>query len=81
MNGGLFDVAIAGGGTAGCAAARALRARGMSVVLLEKGACGAMASGINFGGVRRQGREAVPATFFNQVMNWRHSPASWARTS
>jgi len=51
------DVAIIGGGTAGCAAALALRARGLSVVLLEKGACGAMASGTNFGGVRRQGRD------------------------
>ena len=52
-----FDVAIVGGGTAGCAAALALRGRGMSVVLLEKGQCGAMASGTNFGGVRRQGRD------------------------
>jgi sarcosine oxidase subunit beta len=54
---GVFDVAIVGGGTAGCAAALALRKRGMSVVLLEKGQCGAMASGTNFGGVRRQGRD------------------------
>ncbi len=51
------DVAIIGGGVAGCAAALALRGRGLSVVLLEKGACGAMASGTNFGGVRRQGRD------------------------
>jgi len=50
------DVAIIGGGTAGCAAALALRKRGLSVVLLEKGFCGAGASGVNFGGVRRQGR-------------------------
>jgi sarcosine oxidase, subunit beta len=57
VSGGAFDVAIIGGGTAGCAAALALRGRGMSVVLLEKGACGAMASGTNFGGVRRQGRD------------------------
>ncbi|MBL8698952.1 MAG: FAD-binding oxidoreductase [Alphaproteobacteria bacterium] len=51
------DVAIVGGGTAGCAAALALRRRGLRVVLLEKGLCGAMASGTNFGGVRRQGRD------------------------
>jgi sarcosine oxidase subunit beta len=57
MSGAPFDVAIIGGGTAGCAAALALRRRAMRVVLLEKGACGAMASGTNFGGVRRQGRE------------------------
>ncbi|HEV2674538.1 MAG TPA: FAD-binding oxidoreductase [Aliidongia sp.] len=50
------DVAIIGGGTAGCAAALALRKRGLSVVLLDKGFCGAGASGVNFGGVRRQGR-------------------------
>jgi len=51
------DVAIVGGGVAGCAAALALRQRGLTVVLLEKGLCGAMASGTNFGGVRRQGRD------------------------
>jgi sarcosine oxidase subunit beta len=50
------DVAIVGGGIAGCAAACALRAAGMSVVLLEKALCGAGASGVNFGGVRQQGR-------------------------
>ncbi|HYY82922.1 MAG TPA: FAD-dependent oxidoreductase, partial [Beijerinckiaceae bacterium] len=50
------DVAIIGGGTAGCAAAVALRTAGMSVVLFEKGLCGAGASGVNFGGVRQQGR-------------------------
>lgn len=56
MNALRTDVAIIGGGTAGCAAALALRQRGLGVVLLEKGLCGAMASGTNFGGVRRQGR-------------------------
>ena len=29
---------------------------GFSVVLLDKGFCGAQASGVNYGGVRRQGR-------------------------
>ncbi|HLZ67978.1 MAG TPA: FAD-binding oxidoreductase [Aliidongia sp.] len=53
------DVAIIGGGTAGCAAALALRKRGLSVVLMDKGFCGAGASGVNFGGVRRQGRSLV----------------------
>jgi sarcosine oxidase subunit beta len=50
------DVAVIGGGLVGCAAALALRRRGLSVVLLEQGWCGAQASGVNHGGVRRQGR-------------------------
>ena len=51
------DVAIIGGGIAGCAAAARLRSVGMGVVLLERGRCGAGASGVNFGGVRQQGRD------------------------
>ncbi|TNM65371.1 NAD(P)/FAD-dependent oxidoreductase [Aliirhizobium smilacinae] len=51
-----FDVAIIGGGLAGCSAAFHLSKRGASVALLERGRCGAQASGVNFGGVRRQGR-------------------------
>jgi sarcosine oxidase subunit beta len=56
------DVAIIGGGIAGAAAALALRRMGMSVLLLERGFCGAQASGVNYGGVRRQGRppEQIP---------------------
>jgi sarcosine oxidase subunit beta len=50
------DVAIIGGGIAGCSAALHLRQAGLSVVLLEKGTCGSQASGVNFGGVRQQGR-------------------------
>lgn len=50
------DVAIIGGGTAACSAAVALREAGVSVALLERRACGAGASGVNFGGVRQQGR-------------------------
>jgi sarcosine oxidase subunit beta len=50
------DVAIIGGGTAACAAAVALREAGLTVAVLEKRLCGAAASGVNFGGVRQQGR-------------------------
>lgn len=50
------DVTIVGGGIAGCAAAVALRKAGMTVALLERNLCGAGASGVNFGGVRQQGR-------------------------
>jgi sarcosine oxidase subunit beta len=51
-----FDIAIVGGGLAGCAAALYARRMGASVVLLERGRCGAQASGVNYGGVRQQGR-------------------------
>lgn len=53
------DVAIIGGGLVGCAAALALRRRGRTVLLFEQGWCGAQASGVNHGGVRRQGRAAI----------------------
>src|SRR5947207_305120 len=50
------DVAIIGGGIAGCSAAFNLRRNGLRVCLVEKGALGSQASGVNFGGVRQQGR-------------------------
>ncbi|MEP7298617.1 MAG: FAD-dependent oxidoreductase [Burkholderiales bacterium] len=50
------DVAIIGGGIVGASAALFLRRVGLSVVLLERGLCGAAASGVNYGGVRTQGR-------------------------
>ncbi|MBP2301194.1 NAD(P)/FAD-dependent oxidoreductase [Azospirillum picis] len=50
------DVAIVGGGIVGGSAALFLRQAGLSVTLLERDWCGAKASGVNFGGVRRQGR-------------------------
>jgi sarcosine oxidase subunit beta len=52
----VVDVAIIGGGIAACAAAVALREAGLSATVLEKRLCGAGASGVNFGGVRQQGR-------------------------
>jgi sarcosine oxidase subunit beta len=50
------EVAIIGGGIVGTSAALFLRRRGVPVTLLEAGVCGARASGVNYGGVRRQGR-------------------------
>jgi sarcosine oxidase subunit beta len=50
------DVTIIGGGIVGTSAALFLRRRGMRVVLLERDFCGSRSSGVNFGGVRRQGR-------------------------
>lgn len=53
----VLDVAIIGGGTAGCAAALHLARRGLSVGLFERRTVGSQASGVNFGGVREQGRD------------------------
>ncbi|APW39101.1 FAD-dependent oxidoreductase [Rhodoferax koreense] len=50
------DVAIVGGGIVGASAALALRRKGVQVALLERDLCGSRSSGVNFGGVRRQGR-------------------------
>lgn len=50
------DAAIIGGGIVGASAALFLRRFGLSVALLERGLCGAAASGVNYGGVRTQGR-------------------------
>lgn len=67
------DVAIIGGGLAGCSAALHLRLRGASVALFERGMCGAQASGVNYGGVRQQGRH------FAELPLARRSRAIWAR--
>jgi sarcosine oxidase subunit beta len=53
------DVVIIGGGIAGSSAALHLARRGASVTLVERGRCGAQASGVNYGGVRQQGRIPV----------------------
>ena len=50
------EVAVIGGGIAGCSTALHISLRGVPVVLLEKRQAGAAASGVNFGGVRRNGR-------------------------
>jgi sarcosine oxidase subunit beta len=50
------EVLIIGGGLVGCSAALALRRRNVPVLLVERGDCGAQSSGVNFGGVRQQGR-------------------------
>lgn len=55
----IFDIAVIGGGVAGCSTALHARLKGASVILLERGRCGAQASGVNYGGVRQQGRHAA----------------------
>jgi sarcosine oxidase subunit beta len=50
------DALIIGGGIVGSSAALALASKGRRVALLERDFCGSHSSGVNYGGVRRQGR-------------------------
>lgn len=50
------DVVIIGGGIVGASAALFLSRAGRRVALLERDFCGSHSSGVNYGGVRRQGR-------------------------
>ena len=67
------DVLVIGGGGAGCSAALHLALRGASVILLERGLVGSQATGVNYGGVRQQGRHpaGIPLAI--------RSRAIWAR--
>jgi glycine/D-amino acid oxidase-like deaminating enzyme len=51
------DVLIVGAGIAGCATALQLARRGKLVTLIERDQAGIRASGVNFGGVRQNGRD------------------------
>lgn len=59
MSGIDVDVAIVGGGLIGCMTAYALRKRGRSVAVLERGRVGSESSGVSFGSLRLQGQHAV----------------------
>ncbi|WP_448144380.1 NAD(P)/FAD-dependent oxidoreductase [Pseudomonas silesiensis] len=50
------DALIVGGGIVGASAALFLSQAGRRVALLERDFCGSHSSGVNYGGVRRQGR-------------------------
>jgi sarcosine oxidase subunit beta len=69
------DVAIVGGGIMGCSTALHLRLAGRSVVLIERGAVGSQASGVNFGNVRRQNRypPQLPLSLRSSEL-WRRLP-------
>jgi sarcosine oxidase subunit beta len=67
------DVLILGGGGAGCSAALHLARRGARVALFERGLVGSQASGVNYGGVRQNGRH--PA----ELPIARRSREIWAR--
>ncbi|MGH6892108.1 MAG: NAD(P)/FAD-dependent oxidoreductase, partial [Dongiaceae bacterium] len=51
------DVLVIGGGIVGCATALHLARRGKKVTLLERDLAGTRASGVNFGGIRQNGRD------------------------
>ena len=69
------DILIIGGGIAGCATALFLARRGKSVTLLERDQAGTRASGVNFGGVRQNGRDLreLPIAMRAREM-WDHLP-------
>ncbi|MDR3100166.1 MAG: FAD-binding oxidoreductase [Paraburkholderia sp.] len=68
------DVIVIGGGIVGTTTAFFLRRRQRSVVLLERGLTGQQASGVNFGGVRRQGRALEQLAMSNRALEtWRRS--------
>ena len=70
-----YDVAIAGGGLVGASAALALARAGLRVVLFERRYCGAQASGVNYGGVRCQGRPAEQLPLAMRAREvWRRLP-------
>lgn len=69
------DVAVIGAGLVGSAAALALRRAGLSVILLDKGFTGSQASGVNYGGVRRQGRSLEQLPLSQRAHKiWPHLP-------
>lgn len=68
------DVIVIGGGIVGTSTAFFLRRRQRSVILLERGLTGQQASGVNFGGVRRQGRALTQLAMSNRALDtWRRS--------
>jgi sarcosine oxidase subunit beta len=70
-----YDVIIAGGGLVGSSAALALASKGLRVGLFDRRYPGAQASGVNYGGVRCQGRleEQMPLAMRARRI-WDHLP-------
>lgn len=64
------EVVVIGGGIMGASTALFLRQRGVSVVLLERDLCGSRSSGVNFGGVRRQGRSLAMLPLSQRAHQW-----------
>jgi sarcosine oxidase subunit beta len=71
---GRADVIVIGGGIVGTTTAFFLSRRKRSVIVLERGLTGQQASGVNFGGVRRQGRALEQLAMSNRALEtWRRS--------
>lgn len=67
------DILIIGGGIVGTSAAYFLAQRQAKVVLLEKSTVGSKASGVNFGGLRINGRERAELPLSIRAMKfWKH---------
>ncbi len=70
-----YDVLVLGGGLVGCSAALHLRQRGARVAVVEKNQLGAAASGVNFGGVRRNGRKLPELDLARRALEiWKRLP-------
>jgi sarcosine oxidase, subunit beta len=69
------DVIVVGGGIMGTTTAFFLRRRNRSVILLERGLTGQQASGVNFGGIRRQGRALPQLAMANRALKTWQSAA------
>lgn len=68
------DVIVIGGGIVGTSTAFFLRRKKRSVTLLERGLTGQQASGVNFGGIRRQGRALAQLAMANRALE------TWGRS-
>jgi sarcosine oxidase subunit beta len=74
MNAMHSDVIVIGAGIVGTSASLFLCRQGLSVTLLERGLTGQQASGVNFGGIRRQGRALPQLPMSNRALEiWRDS--------
>ncbi|WP_407316671.1 NAD(P)/FAD-dependent oxidoreductase [Pseudomonas sp. nanlin1] len=70
------DVIVLGGGIVGASAALMLARQGQRVALLERDFCGTHSSGVNYGGVRRQGRSLVQLPLAQRAHElWAELPA------